>query len=276
MTTECFEANRRMLEEVYAAYDDPSYVHPDPLEHVLLCKNMHDAEVTGLIASSFAYGRVQAILSVTSRILDRMDRRPFEYLSNSGRSDMAHDFSDLKYRFTTGEETVNFLVGVKMALEEYGSLRDCFESFASKGGGTYAEAALSFSERIRSYSGTGRTSLLPVSGSDSPCKRLMLFLRWMVRKDNVDPGWWEGLDRSRLIVPLDTHMMSIGRGLGLTGRKNASMKTAMEITASFARFCPEDPVKYDFCLTRSGIRGDDFMGEFREKWIGNGKKSEIS
>ncbi|HOX23780.1 MAG TPA: DUF2400 family protein, partial [Elusimicrobiales bacterium] len=87
----------------------------------------------------------------------------------------------------------------------------------------------------------------------SPLKRWNLYFRWMVRKDAVDPGGWNKIPPSSLIVPLDTHMQRIAKLLGLTKRKQADMKTALEITAAFAAVRPEDPVRYDFCLTRFGI-----------------------
>jgi len=98
--------------------------------------------------------------------------------------------------------------------------------------------------------------LLPLPRLGSACKRLNLFLRWMIRKDDVDPGGWENIPLSKLIIPLDTHMHKIGILTGLTSRKQANMRTAFEITDGFKKLVPEDPVKYDFSLTRIGIRGD--------------------
>ena len=88
----------------------------------------------------------------------------------------------------------------------------------------------------------------------SACKRLFLFLRWMVRCDQVDPGPWKGVPAHRLIIPMDTHMHRISRLLGLTERKQADLKCALEVTRFFRNLVPEDPVKYDFALTRPGIR----------------------
>jgi uncharacterized protein (TIGR02757 family) len=94
----------------------------------------------------------------------------------------------------------------------------------------------------------------PVGGS--ACKRLNLFLRWMVRQDGVDPGGWDNVPQSKLIVPVDTHMHRICLRLGLTTRKQANMATALEITEGFRALAPDDPVRYDFSLTRLGIRRD--------------------
>jgi uncharacterized protein (TIGR02757 family) len=88
----------------------------------------------------------------------------------------------------------------------------------------------------------------------SACKRLHLFLRWMVRRDEVDPGGWESVARSKLVVPLDAHMYALARRLGLTGRGQADGRTALEVTAAFRAINAADPVKYDFALTRVGIR----------------------
>ena len=88
----------------------------------------------------------------------------------------------------------------------------------------------------------------------SACKRSNLFLRWMVRKDSVDPGGWEKIPKSALVIPLDTHMFRVGTLLGFTSRKQANLLTALEITRGFRELSPEDPVRYDFCLTRFGIR----------------------
>jgi uncharacterized protein (TIGR02757 family) len=96
----------------------------------------------------------------------------------------------------------------------------------------------------------------------SACKRLHLFLRWMARKDEVDPGVWSGLDPARLMIPLDTHMFRIARTLELTRRKQADMRAALEITEAFRTICPEDPARYDFSLTRLGIREGVDIGDF--------------
>jgi uncharacterized protein (TIGR02757 family) len=94
----------------------------------------------------------------------------------------------------------------------------------------------------------------------------MLMLRWLVRKDSVDPGGWSCIRPGQLVVPLDTHMHRLGMAMGLTGRKSADMKTALEITAGFKRFAPVDPVRYDFALTRLGIRKDMNAERFLADW----------
>jgi len=90
----------------------------------------------------------------------------------------------------------------------------------------------------------------------SACKRLHMYMRWMVRSDDIDPGCWPEISPSKLIVPLDTHMFNIAKQLGLTTRNQANLATALEVTAGYAKLRPRDPVRYDFALTRLGIRSD--------------------
>ena len=262
----------KMLEDLYEKYNDSSFVHPDPLEYVLKCNDKKEQEVIGIIASSFAYGRVWAILKIVGDILNKMNSTPREYLVNSSLEDIKHEFENLEYRFTTGTEIVNFLSGIKNILKEYGSLKECFVSCENKNEKNIFNSALRFSKKLRESSGIfgkDRMSLLPEPESTSPCKRLILYFRWMIRKDNVDPGCWEELDKSKLLVPLDTHMLSIGKLLGFTKNKTASVKTAEAITSGFAMYNPQDPAKYDFALTRSGIRGDNFISDFEKEWNEN-------
>jgi len=98
--------------------------------------------------------------------------------------------------------------------------------------------------------------LIPCPQKKSACKRLHLYLRWMVREDAVDPGGWNRIPASKLLVPVDIHMHRIARMLNLTCRSQADIKTAMEITRGFCKWAPDDPVKFDFALTRFGIRSD--------------------
>ncbi|MBW2545477.1 MAG: TIGR02757 family protein, partial [Deltaproteobacteria bacterium] len=107
---------------------------------------------------------------------------------------------------------------------------------------------------------------VPLPAKGSACKRLNLFLRWMVRRDDVDPGGWDDIPPSKLVIPLDTHMHRICLAFGFTKRKQADMKTALEITDSFRAIVPDDPVRYDFALTRLGIRKDAAPASLLNKW----------
>ncbi len=145
------------------------------------------------------------------------------------------------------------LTGIKRAMAVHGSLERLFAAGLSRGDATVLPALARFVGELRSSAGSALPSLLPSPADGSACKRLNLFLRWMVRRDAVDPGPWTTVPASRLVVPLDTHMFRIARGLGLTQRRQADLKSALEITAGFRALRPEDPVRYDFCLTRLAL-----------------------
>jgi uncharacterized protein (TIGR02757 family) len=237
------------LGKLYRKYNRRVYIHPDPLEFVLNYDDQSDREIVALIASSLAYGRVEQILRSVSSVLDVMDR-PSEFIADA--DSFRRRFGSFKHRFTTGDELVSFLLGIRGAIDKYGSLKDCFVAGYSPDDRDIFPALCSFVDSIRGQD-DNCSSLLPSPQRGSACKRLNLFLKWMVRQDNVDPGGWSGVDKSKLIIPLDTHMYRIGVALGMTERKSADLKTAREITDGFKVIEPSDPTKYDFALTRLGM-----------------------
>jgi uncharacterized protein (TIGR02757 family) len=245
------------LEKLYKRYNSRKWVHPDPLEFLYKYPQVEDREIVALIASSLAYGRVAQILKSVSLVLDKMGPQPRMFLDAASPQKLNNAFSGFKHRFTTCDELVELLKGIKKTVKKHGSLYDCFLSHLDIADDTYLPALSSFVKEVH-YTGNGQcNSLLPLPERGSACKRLNLFLRWMIRKDRVDPGGWESITPQKLIVPLDTHMFRICSSLGFSGRKNPDMKTALEITRGFRRLVPDDPVRYDFALTRLGIRTDE-------------------
>ncbi len=258
------EKLREKLESLYQRYNKREFVHPDPLEFLYLYENILDREIVGLVASSLAYGRVAQILKSVSWVLSQMGKSPRLFIEKASKESLYNTFSGFKHRFTTGPELADFLYGINLAIKQHGSLGGAF--LAGLKDGEIQGPMCSFTRCI--LPDCAFNSLLPRPEKDSACKRLNLFLRWMVRRDDVDPGGWEGVSPSMLVVPLDTHMFNISKRLGLTGRNQANLKTAIEITGVFAQICPDDPVKYDFALTRLGIRTDTdlegFLSELSE------------
>jgi len=244
---------KRTLEKLYRTYNRRKYIHPDPLEFIYNYEYDADREVVGLIASSLAYGRVSQILKSVSSVLSVLGPSPARYVRITSARSLSTSLSDFKHRFTTGKNMSDLLIGVKSILNDYGSLKSCFISCYDESQQNYIESITGFSEVLTkdmSYS----CFLAPSPCNGSACKRMNLFLRWMVRSDEVDPGCWRELPKSKLIVPLDVHMYNVAFDLGLTSRKQADMTTALEITQAMKSINPNDPVKYDFALTRFGIR----------------------
>jgi uncharacterized protein (TIGR02757 family) len=244
------------LDSLYAAYNKRSYVHPDPLEFLYDYDAPADRETAGLIASCLAYGRVSHILASVARVLDPMGRHPQAYLKRARESEIKAACAGFVHRFTTGREMADLLISIKRAIERHGTLERLFAAGYGRGDETVLPALTWFVSELRSFSADGCPTLLPRPDKGSACKRLNLFLRWMARSDEVDPGPWESVSSSKLVVPLDTHMHRISRALGLTRRAQADARTALEVTRAFREMRPRDPVRYDFALTRLGIRKD--------------------
>lgn len=242
------------LEKVYLKYNKRELVNPDPLVFLYNYEDIRDIEIVGLIASTLAYGRVAQILKSVDTVLKKMGSSPKDYLENS--NSIKNDFKNFKHRFTTGEELSSMLIGIKKILNKYKTLENLFNERYKNSDTNILPALTHFVKELKKAANLKKTSLLSDPTMNSACKRLNLYLRWMVRKDAVDPGAWKSIASSKLIVPLDTHMYNFGKCYGYTKRNSADMKTAIEITEGFKKLSPRDPVKYDFAITRFGIRPD--------------------
>ncbi len=253
---------KKNLDRLYLKYNKRRYVHPDPLEFLYNYRDIRDREIAGFIASSLSYGRVAQILNSVSGVLDKMGSSPYLFLMDSDFLSVKKICKGFKHRFAGDENLTAMLTGLKQVLEEYGSLYACFLKGVGKKDETVLNGLEFFTGKIISGCCGKPGHLIPLVTKGSACKRLNLYLRWMVRKDDVDPGGWNKIPPSMLIIPLDVHMHRISRLIGFTDRKQADMSTALEITSCFRKLVPDDPVKYDFALTRFGIRSDMSIDDF--------------
>ena len=245
---------KEILDTVYAAYHRPEYIYPDPLAPVRTYPDVRDREVAALIASSLAVGRVDLILRAVDQVLSPLGPHPAEKLKSLSLKELQNQFKCFVYRFFKCREISSFLYAIGEALRQYGSLEELFlKGYAH---GDILDGISGFLTFIHEHSKGCCGILITPPEKGSACKRFNLFLRWMVRQDSVDPGGWTRVSKSHLLVPVDTHMHDIATRLGFTSRRAGDIKTAQEITAAFAKYDPEDPVRYDFSLTRLGIHPD--------------------
>ncbi len=242
--------NRQDLQRLYRKYNRASYLFSDPVLLVHDYASAADREVAGLVAATLAYGRVGQILKSVQAVLSIMGG-PAAFAREASLAEATRVFQGFRHRFTSGEEVASLVYGAGRLLAEHGSLGLFFKTVSNRRDETVLPALTAFAHALRSFGECGSLVSDPAKGS--ACKRLNLYLRWMIRKDEVDPGGWRGVSRSKLIVPLDTHMHRVGLSQGWTTRKNADMRTALEITAALRLMAPRDPIRYDFALTRSGI-----------------------
>ncbi len=229
---------------------DVSTIAPDPLQLVLRYQRPLDQEVAGLIAAAFAYGRAEFIVSNIGVVLTRMTPSPYRYLQTFDASKAARRFAGFAHRFHKTPDLVAFLGRIADAIREHGSLGALFERCYDSGDDDIAPALTRFVEAIRV---PGLEYLLTSPRDGSACKRMNLYLRWMVRRTAPDLGLWTFADPAKLVMPVDTHIHRIATFLGLNDRKSADWKAARALTDRLAEFDAHDPVRYDFALCRLGI-----------------------
>jgi uncharacterized protein (TIGR02757 family) len=241
----------------------------DPIRFAASFERPEDREAAAWIASAFAYGRVETILATVGRLLEALGPKPaaaLDRISDYGRF-AREELAGFRHRFHSGEDAAALLYAISRARAEAGSVRAFFEREFRPEETDVAGMLSRAVDRIATFDwrpATGRRSLpddspvrffFPSPTSGSACKRWNLYLRWMVRKDAMDFGLWNGIPTSRLVIPTDTHVHRVARRLGLTRRKTADWKTAREITDRLARLDPEDPVRYDYALCELGTIG---------------------
>ncbi len=258
----CHPPSKEFFEGLYRAYNHYEYIHPDPLEFVYRYHKGPDREIAGLIASCLAYGRVAQILKSAGTVLDAMGKSPRLFIEKSDGKALQKTFSSFRHRFTDGRETACLIEGIRNVIMAHGSIEACIASNIKQDDTDILPA---LEKLVENLSGDHEfKSLLPRPSAKSACKRLNLFLKWMIREDDVDPGCWSSIGPELLVMPIDTHIFRICSNLGITKRKSADMKTALEITGFFKEMNPDDPVKYDFALTRPGIWNGRIPHECRE------------
>jgi len=253
---------KNILEGLYHKYNHKRFIPPDPLQFVYLYKKKADMEIAGFLAACFAYGAVEQIEKFLTELLNKMGKSPAKFIKNFSAKDYRL-IKPLKYRFNDSEDIISLILILKKAMNRFSSLENLFLKGYSKSDENIIPAATKFIQSLNNLApatrgGVGRRlrrplNLFPDPTKGSTCKRLFLFLRWMVRKDEVDAGLWKKIDKSKLVMPVDVHIGRLSKILGLHNRKTINLKTAVEITAGFRKICPQDPAKYDFALCRTGM-----------------------
>lgn len=240
---------------------DRTKLSPDPLEYPHHFSDYEDIELIGFIASVFAYGNVKQIKNSLENILNIFEPSPSEFILNLNKNKSKEKLKGIKHRFYSAEDILNLFYLLKIVIQKNGSLKNLFLRHYSEKDISIKNALSEFSkeflsiyeEELGSFT-TGIKFMFPLPERNSACKRMNLFLRWMVRKDELDFGLWGEIQTNKLIIPVDTHVARICKGLKLTTLKNISWKMAEEITNNLKKFDPIDPVKYDFAICHIGIR----------------------
>jgi uncharacterized protein (TIGR02757 family) len=291
-----------LLERVYADCHRQELIDPDPLLVVRSYAREEDRELVGLFCAVLALGRASAIVGAARRGLAPFGREPAAAIAELGPRKTRERLGLDAYRFFTRGDLSALLSGASSLQVRFGSLDAVFASHAPAKNvpvegaavpkGSYSgpagrllagcdafvalvldsarsaarsaasEAASSVGAPVSADGGDLARNLLPAPRDGSACKRLMLFLRWMVRRDEVDLGAWRSLSPEELVIPLDTHVHRIALALGLTKRSSPDLTAALETTDALRSFDPLDPVRFDFSLARLGIRSDNSFKDY--------------
>jgi uncharacterized protein (TIGR02757 family) len=250
------------LDRLYQSFN-AEHSATDPIQIVRRFAQPDDLEVVGFCAASLAFGRVASVLHSVERLVAIMGRRPAEYVRRFDPARDAAAFDGLVHRWTRERDLVALVWIIRQMLDRSGSIEGFFLEGYDASAPDLSGALDSFSARAMAldlkaaYGKVPRRPgvgyFFPSPSKGSACKRLNLFLRWMVRRDALDLGVWTRVPASKLVVPLDTHVIRVGRCLQLTRYTSPGWKMARDITASLTSIDPSDPVRYDFSICHLGM-----------------------
>ncbi len=253
---------KQLLERTLRAQDGAAELARDPVSRLHRFAESRDRETAGLIAAAITYGRVESILQHLDQLLECFGPSPADYARHFQRGDDRAFFDRFVHRWTRGADIVELLLRIGRTLRRHGTLEAAFAAGLDPDDADVLPALGGFVDELREPGpGIGEPSralraLLAHPRDGSACKRALLWLRWMVRCDDIDPGGWTAVPPRLLVVPVDTHIGRIAGYLGLTARKTFGLAMAREITERLRRLDAGDPVRYDFALCHLGIAGD--------------------
>ncbi len=251
------------LDNLYRSFDHVTSA-TDPVHIVRRFKAPADREIVGFCAAALAFGRVASVLQSIESLLAVMGPEPARFVRDFDPARERARLAPLVHRWISGRDLIALLIVLQRMLKETGSIEAFFLQGDDPASPDIGETLDSFSTRalatdLRAAYGRrvprqrGVSYFFPRPAAGSACKRLNLFLRWMVRRDAIDLGVWTGVSPARLIVPLDTHVIRLGRCLRLTRYTSPGWKMAADITNALRTFDPQDPVRFDFALCHVGM-----------------------
>jgi len=250
------EKVKEFLDVKYAEYNTPAFIPNDPVSIPRGFRKKQDIEISGFWAAVLAWGQRKTIINKCNELFGLMDNAPHDFIINHDESDLKR-LVDFKHRTFNSTDTLYFIEFFKWYYTNYESLEDAFYMSMSSGDETIENGLTGFHnlffslpdfpERTRKHIAT--------PARNSACKRINMFLRWMVRNDEqgVDFGVWQKIKPFQLVCPCDLHVDRVARKLGLITRKQTDWQTALELTSNLRAMDSNDPVKYDFALFGLGV-----------------------
>lgn len=243
------------LDEYVLQYETNDFIKDDPVQFIHRFDSKEDNEVAGFIAAMFAYGKREVFISKLNHIFSLMDNKPFDYVKSFDYKN--NNIINCDYRFSKDCDLIQILRILNGLYNENETLESLFAYSYNKQKeiwDMFQGVVDYFYARVdKNKSTKGFYHLLPNPKKKSALKRLNMLMRWFVRKSEVDIGIWQFIDKSELLIPLDTHVAKISRILGLLKRNDNAYESVIELTDNLKNFDPSDPVKYDFALFGYGV-----------------------
>ena len=253
-----FAELKEFLEEKYLKFNNPSFIENDPVSIPHRFSSKADREIAGFLAATIAWGRRDLILKSSDRLMRLLGNAPYDFVINADKQDI-EQLSGFVYRTFNGQDCTAFIYGLRHIFTNYNSIEDVIVD-GVKAHGSLSQGLSHFRKIFFSIDHPKRSEKhIADVAAGSAGKRLFLFLRWMIRKDNrgVDFGIWNKITPAELFIPLDLHSGNIARKTGLLTRKQNDFRAVEELTAELRKFDHSDPVKYDFALFGLGVN-DEF------------------
>jgi uncharacterized protein (TIGR02757 family) len=242
-----------LLESKYLQYNSPEFIENDPVSIPHRFSKPQDIEIAAFFSATIAWGNRKSIIASATRLMQSMDNSPYDFITGHQDTDLK-GFLDFKHRTFNATDALYFIEFFKQYYSKHKTLEDLFLGGKEE---RLANFHTAFFDMEDSPQRTWKHVATPLRGST--CKRLNMFLRWMVRQDKkgVDFGLWKRIKPSELLIPLDVHVDRVARKLGLIKRKQTDWQTVLELTESLKAFDAKDPVKYDFALFGLGVLDKD-------------------
>ena len=251
-----FEATKTFLDQKVAQYNRPDFIPNDPIVIPHGFSKKEDVEIAGFWAAVLAWGQRITIINKCNELFAAMDNTPHDFILNHKESDLKR-FLNFKHRTFNATDTLYFIAFFKDFYTQHASLEEAFVKGMQPNDSDIEKGLIHFHDQFFGLPDAPERTKKHIAtpARRSACKRLNMFLRWMVRNDSqgVDFGIWNQISPAQLICPCDLHVDRVGRKLGLITRKQTDWQTALELTANLRRYDSYDPVKYDFALFGLGI-----------------------
>jgi len=247
---------KEFLDRKVKEYNRPSFIEHDPISIPHLFRKKQDIEIAAFFAAIFAWGNRTTIIQKSGELMKLMDMTPHAFCVSHQESDLKR-LTSFKHRTFNTTDLLYFVEFFRQHYSKYNSLEAAFAMHMNKQDENIENALNGFYQYFFSLEHVPHRTMKHIASpaKKSTCKRLNMFLRWMVRSDNngVDFGIWKKISPGQLVCPIDLHVARVARNLKLLSRKQTDWTAALELTAALKDFDPHDPAKYDFALFSLGV-----------------------